>query len=144
MAAVRLSVSAHRAENRVAGLADSYAANIALVSDIELSFIRGRYEADFVAALRDAMATLDAEQRMLLQFCYREELTSDQIAAMLKASRATAHRRVVAARDALGAALREKLRARLVLSESGLSHLLGLLSSRLVPALAAELREGLR
>jgi RNA polymerase sigma-70 factor (ECF subfamily) len=144
MAAVRLAVSAHRQENRLAGLADAYAENSpSLASDIELSFIRGRYEADFIAALRAAMGELSDEQRLLLQFRYREEMTSDQIAVVLKTSRVTAHRRVATARDALAKSLREKLSSRLQLSESGLGHLLGLLSSRLVPALTAELRDGL-
>jgi len=145
MASVHLLVSAARAQNRLAGLADAYAEQTAgLASDIELSLIRGRYESDFVAALRKAMTELNDEERLLLQFRYRDEMTSDQIAVVLKTSRVTAHRRVAAARDALALRLRETLRERLALSESGLLHLLGLLNTRLVPALTAELREGLR
>ncbi len=145
MLAVRLSGRVQRKEHRTTGLTDSFADKASsLTSDIELSFIRGRYEEDFIAALRAAMAELDDKERLLLQFRYRENLTSDQIAVILNTSRVTAHRRVVAAREALGQKLREKLKARLLLSESGLAHLLGLLSSKLVPALTAELRDGLR
>jgi len=144
MAAARLALNAKRNEKRTTGLTDSYPERAAAASfDIELSFIRGRYEADFVASLRAALAALDDEQRLLLQFRYREQLTSDQIAVLLKTSRVTAHRRVVAAREALAEHLRETLRKRLLLSQSGLEQLLGLLSSKLVPALTAELRDGL-
>ncbi len=144
MAAVRLALNARRDEGRLTSLGDSYLQRAASASsDIELSFIRGRYEADFVEALRAAVTRLSDEQRMLLQFRYREELTSDQIAVVLKTSRVTAHRRVVAAREALAGQVRDGLRARLALSDSGLQTLMTLLSSRLVPALAAELRQGL-
>jgi len=130
-----------RDEARTTGLRDSL--QRAADGDVELSFIRGRYEEDFVAALRSALAALADEQRLLLQLRYREELTSDQIAVVLKTSRVTAHRRVVAARDGLRELLRDRLRARLELSQTGLEQLMGLLSSSLVPALAAELRQGL-
>ena len=144
MAAARLALNSKRDDARVTSLGDSYAHKAAAASpDIELSFIRGRYEDDFVAALRASLAALSDEQRLLLQYRYREELTSDQIAVLVKASRVTAHRRVVAARDELAGKLREALRARLSLTESGVEQLLGLLSSRLVPALADELRQGL-
>lgn len=145
MSAMRLVGRARRKEDRTAPLADSYAERaVSLNSDIELSFIRGRYEGDFIAALRAALAALSDKQRLLLQFRYREEMTSDQIAGVLNTSRVTAHRRVVEARDALAEKLRQELRARLTLSDSGLAHLLGLLTSKLVPALTAELRDGLR
>jgi RNA polymerase sigma-70 factor (ECF subfamily) len=144
MTASRLSLMARRERNRETSLSDSYAQKaVGESKDIELSFIRGRYEKDFVAALREAVAGLTADQRLLLQFRYRDELTSDQIAVVLKTSRVTAHRRVVAAREALGERLRGTLQSRLALSDSGLVHLMGLLSSRLVPALTAELRDGL-
>jgi len=62
-----------RAEKRVTGLTDSNERVIS--SDVEMSFIRGRYEADFAAALREAMSQLEPGQRMLLQFRYRQEMT---------------------------------------------------------------------
>lgn len=141
MTAMHLLADSRRDEARTTGLRDSL--QRAADGDVELSFIRGRYEEDFVAALRSALAALADEQRLLLQLRYREELTSDQIAVVLKTSRVTAHRRVVAARDGLRELLRDGLRARLELSHTGLEQLMGLLSSSLVPALAAELRQGL-
>jgi RNA polymerase sigma-70 factor (ECF subfamily) len=144
MVAARLLADVHREQRPQQPLGDSYAERAASASpDVEISFIRGQYEQDFVAALRAAVASLGDEERMLLQFRYRQELNSDQIAVVLKTSRATAARRVAAARDLLAERLREGLRARLALSESGLEQLMGLLSSRLVPALTAELRSGL-
>jgi hypothetical protein len=50
---------------------------------------------------------------------------------------------VVLAREVLAAKMREGLRSRLALSQSGLDQLMQLLSSSLVPALAAELKQGL-
>jgi RNA polymerase sigma-70 factor len=140
--ASRLLLDARRAEARLTGLSDSFA-DRAAASDVEMSFIRGCYEADFAAALREAMSTLGNDDRILLKLRYREELTSDQIGAMLGVSRVTAHRRVVAARDALAAKLRAGLKSRLSLSETGLESLMSLLSSRLVPALTAEIRQEL-
>jgi RNA polymerase sigma-70 factor len=142
MAAARLALNLRRDERRhveLSGAADGFGA----VSDIELSFIRGVYEKDFVVALGEAMASLPADERLLLQLRYRDRLSSTQIAAAMRTSRVTAHRRVVAARDALAVALRDRLRSRLTLTQSGLEHLMGLLSSRLVPALTAQLRVGL-
>jgi RNA polymerase sigma-70 factor (ECF subfamily) len=143
MAAARLALNLQRDERRRNGVPELEGMGRLESSDIELSFIRGLYEADFVAALREAMAELDGEQRLLLQLRYRDRLTSTQIGALVKLNRVTAHRRVVAARDALSVKVREKLRARLTLSQSGLEHLMGLLSSRLVPVLTAQLRDGL-
>jgi RNA polymerase sigma-70 factor (ECF subfamily) len=141
MAATRLLTDWRRGDARLASLPDSLP--LAIDRDVELSFIRGRYEQDFAVALRAALESLDDEVRLLLQLCYRERLTSDQIAVLLKTSRATAQRRVASARDALAAQLRQRLQSRLQLSQTGLEQLMGLLSSTLVPSLAAELRSGL-
>lgn len=142
MTAARALVDQQRKSGRHVDLHTSFA-NKAADGDVELSFIRGRYEAAFTEALREAASTLTGEQRTLLQLRYREELTSDQIALVLKTSRVTAHRRVASARDALAGQLREKLRARLLLSQTGVEQLMGLFSTTLVPALTAELRRGL-
>ncbi len=142
MMATRLLLNARRDEARVTGLGGSFA-NKAASDDVEMSFIRGRYEEEFTTALRAALGRLNSEQRLLLQLRFREELTSDQIAVLLKTSRVTAHRRVVTAREALAENLREALRERLKLTKTGLDQLMGLLATSLVPALAAELRKGL-
>jgi RNA polymerase sigma-70 factor (ECF subfamily) len=142
IAAKRLLLNAMRDGARITGLGDSYA-DKAASGDVELSFIRGRYEEDFSGALREAVGALSDEERLALQLRYREDLNSDQIAVVLKTSRATAARRVVSAREALAHKVREVLRARLDLSQTGLEQLIGLFSTSLVPALAAELRKGL-
>ncbi len=142
MTATRLLLNARRADPNTAAVQQHYASG-AMAGDVELTFIRGRYEIHFADALREATGALSSEERLLLQLRYREELTSDQIAAVLKTSRVTAHRRVVLAREALAEGLRQGLRVRLALSQTGLEQLMGLFSSSLVPALSAELRKGL-
>jgi RNA polymerase sigma-70 factor len=142
MAATRLLFNARRDEQRLSGLGDSYA-NKAAAGDAELSFMRGHYAEEYALALREALAALSQEDRLLLQMSYHEQLTSQQIAVVFKTSKATANRRVAAARDALADHLRRRLQARLELSQTGLEQMMGLFSSSLSPALASELRRGL-
>lgn len=97
----------------------------------ELRYLRQRYQGAFKAAFQEALASLPAEQRELLRLSLVEGLNSDQIAARLATSRATAARRVAAARQGVGERTRLLLEQRLQLSAQELRSLAGLVLSQL-------------
>jgi RNA polymerase sigma-70 factor (ECF subfamily) len=109
--------------------------------DPELSFIKRRYKGAFEDALRDALSALDSEQRTLLRLHFVDGLNVDKLGAMHKVHRATAARWVAAARDALLAGVRARLRERLRLRGSELDSLLALVRSRIDVTLSGLLRE---
>jgi RNA polymerase sigma-70 factor (ECF subfamily) len=144
IAVARAAVDQRRIEQRTRPISDSFAEKLARSGrDIEISFLRGRYEEDFRAALHQALAALTDGDRTLLRLHYREGLTAAQLAPIVQASRATAHRRLQAAREELSRRVREHLKARLQVGAGELEGLLQLYGSRIVPALAAEIRQGL-
>lgn len=115
MAVKRMALNEIRDQKWVTGLGDSYAERaVRSTRNLELSIIRGQHEADFVAALREALAGLPPEQRLVLQFHYRDGLKMDALAAVLHTSRASAHRRLDLARTELARLVREELREGLV------------------------------
>ncbi len=67
----------------------------------------------------------------------------DGLAAALGTSRSAAHRKLSSARDELRQRVRGSLSQRLALTPSALESMLELFTSRILPALAAELRAGL-
>lgn len=104
---------------------------IPLPADMELDYIKGRYQAEFKQAVEDAIATLDAEHMRVLRLYYTDELSVDRIGALLGVHRATAARRVRAASEAVRAETRRLLRARLALSANEIDSLAGLVQSQL-------------
>ena len=100
-------------------------------ADPELELLKRQHLAHFKAAFAEAVGTLDASDRAVLRQHLVERLTIDQIGALYHLHRATAARRVVKAREALLAATRTALAARLGLSEDQLESVLALLASRM-------------
>lgn len=143
MAGRRLALNALRDRAPAQSITESLAGALHLPRDVEMSLIRGRYEEDFRAALAQALVGLDDDERLVLRFHYVEGLSSSELAVVLRTSRASAHRRLAAARDRLQVALREALCRRLALGEESLDELLGLLSTRLAGLLAADVHERL-
>jgi RNA polymerase sigma-70 factor (ECF subfamily) len=77
----------------------------ALVADAltpEAMLIEGTLVREYKAAFEDAFRALEPQERMLLRFSVVDGLGIDDIAAILKVHRATAARRVAAARVKLG------------------------------------------
>ena len=107
------------------------AERIPLPADVELDYIKSRYQAAFKQAVEDAIATLDAEQLSVLRLHYTDGLSIDRIAALLNMHRATAARRIRAASDTVRAETRRLLHARLRLSSGELDSLAGLVQSQL-------------
>jgi RNA polymerase sigma-70 factor (ECF subfamily) len=144
MTVARMALNLVRDQKRVVAMWDSFVEGAADPRDAELSFIRQRYEPEFKAALRDGLAKLPRAERMLLRMHYGQGLTSEQLAVVTRTTRATAHRRLAAARESLWGLVRGELKARLGLSASELQSLLRVVRSNLVVSLVSELREGLK
>jgi RNA polymerase sigma-70 factor (ECF subfamily) len=97
----------------------------------EIALAKARHGADLEAALRDALAGIDARERMLLRLKHAKGWRLEQLATMYRVSRATAGRMVTAAHEALAAETKRLLRERLKLSPSELESLVKLLRSQL-------------
>jgi RNA polymerase sigma-70 factor (ECF subfamily) len=97
----------------------------------ELALAKFRHRADLEAALRDALANLDARQRMLLRARHVKGWRLERLATMYRVSRATAARMVTAAHEALSQETKRLLRERLKLSRSEMESLVQLLQSQL-------------
>jgi len=100
-------------------------------SDPELCYLREHYRADVDAAMRAALAALADQPRALLRYSLIDGWSVDRIGALYGIHRATAARRVAAARDELGAAIRAGLAARLAISVGEVDSIVRLVQSRI-------------
>jgi RNA polymerase sigma-70 factor (ECF subfamily) len=97
----------------------------------EEATIRARYGGAFREAFRDAFRALAAEERLLLRLHFAEGLNLDGLAVALGFSRATAGRRIVAARTQLRDETLRILGERLDATPDEVSSVLAALRSRL-------------
>jgi RNA polymerase sigma-70 factor (ECF subfamily) len=86
--------------------------------DPELAVMRQRYRAEFGRAFRAAVDALPERDRTFLRYAFVDGLGLDELASVHKISRATAHRWLVKAREALAAAVEAELRAELRVTPS--------------------------
>ncbi len=100
-------------------------------SDPELGYLRERYRADVGAAMRVALAALPDQPRALLRYSVVHRWSIDRIGALYGIHRATAARRVAAAREELGAAIRAELAARLEVSVGEVDSIVRMVQSRI-------------
>jgi RNA polymerase sigma-70 factor, ECF subfamily len=98
--------------------------------DVALAYLRERYRSDVNAAIRAALASLAAEPRALLRYSLVDGWTVDRIGALYGIHRATAARRVAAAREALAEAIRGELAARLSIDIEEVDSIVRLVQSR--------------
>jgi RNA polymerase sigma-70 factor (ECF subfamily) len=101
-----------------------------------------RYREAFDEALRGAVIALDGEQRHILRRHFADGLTLDALAVELDVHRATAARRLAAARVALRFEARRRLQIALGLRESELESLARMMRSRLDLSLPGLFRTG--
>jgi RNA polymerase sigma-70 factor (ECF subfamily) len=101
------------------------------MSDPELAVVRARHAGAFNQAFRDALDELADEERNLLRLRLVDDLNIDELAAVFHIHRATAARRLQRTREALEARTRQLLEARLGLSPSELTSLIGAVRSYL-------------
>jgi RNA polymerase sigma-70 factor (ECF subfamily) len=117
---------------RDVGIADdAFLDMISPTNDPELDYLRDRYRADVDAAMRAALAGLGDEHRALLRYSLVDGWTVDRIGALYGVHRATAARRVAAAREELASSIRVELAARLAISVAEVDSIVRLVQSRI-------------
>jgi len=117
----------------------------AIGDEPEIALAKARYRPELEAALRAALAGLDARQAVLLRLHHGQGWSIDRLGESYRVGRSTAARWVAAARDALLAETKRVLRERLGLTPSELQSIVMVLRSeidaslvRLLDARAAE------
>lgn len=120
---------------------DELARKLGPDAEPELAYLKGRYRDEFKAAFADALAALSQSERALLRQHALDGLSIDKLAALYKIHRATAARRVEAARKAVLEQTRLSLGRRLRLSPDELDSVMRLFESRLDVTLSPLLRQ---
>ena len=129
--AVRTAVDLHRATDHDEEPADDDRVLPGAVTDPEVGYVKQRYRGAFNDAVRDAFEALDDEQREVLRSHFVEGRTLEEVAAALGVSRATAARRLAAARKAVMDEARSLLGARLGARGAALESLAGVMVSQI-------------
>jgi RNA polymerase sigma-70 factor (ECF subfamily) len=120
-AVVRFAIDDRRAARRDAQLDEMLAApNV----DPELEYMRKLYAEQLVAAVREAWTRLAPHEQFVLALRVYEGMSVDDVARVYRIHRASAARRVAAARAALIGHARTALRDRLSVDESTLDSIL--------------------
>lgn len=96
------------------------------VPDVELSAMRGAYGAQFTKAMNAGFQQLTVAQRNLLRQYFLDGLSIDALADLYRIHRATAARRVQAAREELADNVRRLLKDELKLQDSSIDRLITL------------------
>lgn len=109
----------------------SFLDKLSPISHPGLGILRETYRADVDAAIRAALASLGEESRALLRYSVIDGWTVDRIGALFGIHRSTAARRVAAAREELGTAIRSELSARLAISLDEVDSVVRLVQSRI-------------
>ena len=110
---------------------DELAALPALADDPEIAHLKDRYRDELRTAIGDAIAALDARDRLLLKYHYVDGISIDRIGGLYGVHRATAARWLGAAREALSVATHRLLGARLGVTASQLRSIARLVESQL-------------
>jgi RNA polymerase sigma-70 factor (ECF subfamily) len=131
VSAVRTAISILRQSDRELPLAgDDVGGKLAAPGeDVELALIKEQYRAAFTAAFAEAARALDRRDRNLLRLHYLGAMTLEQLASMYGVHRATVVRWLAAAREAVLAGTRERMRDRLGVAE--LDEVMALIQSRI-------------
>ncbi len=107
--------------------------------DRTLEILRGKYAAEFGRALREAFASLDAQEKNVLRLHFQEGLSLNQIGAMYQVNKSTISRRMARARDLLLERTRSRLVESLSMPPAELQSLLEELGPRLDLSLSSVL-----
>jgi RNA polymerase sigma-70 factor (ECF subfamily) len=108
----------------------------------DLLLARARYAPELNASLRTAIAALASRERLLLRLHHVDGWSIDRVAALYRVSRATAARWLAAARNALYAATKRDLRARLDVTSREADSLAALVVGDVELSLGRLLKEG--
>jgi RNA polymerase sigma-70 factor (ECF subfamily) len=142
--AIRTAVSLrrNRDEQPKDKLDEFVAKALPLGRDLEVDYIRTRYQNEFKEALRAAFASLPQEQRHVLRLHFAGGLTGDAIAAMLQVNRRTVVRWLGSAKTAMLHETRRLLQARLHLSPGELDSLVRMVNTSFDLSLSTLLKSG--
>ncbi len=110
-------------------------------ADPMLSQMKAEYRSEFAVALREAIAVLGAEDRMLLRQQLADGMSIDEIGAAFGVHRATAARWLNRARGALVTATHQCLASRLKLPVDEIASVIRLVQSRLDASMVRYLKE---
>jgi RNA polymerase sigma-70 factor (ECF subfamily) len=110
-------------------------------ADPLLSQMKAEYRSEFAVALREAIAKLGAEDRMLLRQQIADGMSIDEIGAAFGVHRATAARWLNRARGALVTATHQCLASRLKLPVDEMASVIRLVQSRLDASMVRYLKE---
>lgn len=99
--------------------------------DPELEHLKSAYRQEFRTAIGRAIRSLGHQQRNLLRYHYVDGLSIDDLALLYHVHRATVARRIARARQAIFAATRRELTAKLDVGSTEYESILRLIRSRL-------------
>jgi RNA polymerase sigma-70 factor (ECF subfamily) len=142
MVAVRMAIDLRREGARdVEYTSGALSRVVADAPDPELQYLKGRYASEFRLAFRDALQSLPSERRTLLRLHYAEGLTMDALAGLFRLSRASAHRRLAAARESLLADTCRLLKERSRMATKEIESMIRALQSQLDISIVRLLQE---
>jgi RNA polymerase sigma-70 factor, ECF subfamily len=131
-AAVRTALNLQKSARRDTTLDDAVEQNLGSPGDDpELELLKQRCKREFKGAFQAALDRVDASDRELLKWNLVGGESIDKLAERLKVSRATAARKLAAARTHLMELTREQLRVRLKWGKRELDSVVGLVRSQL-------------
>jgi RNA polymerase sigma-70 factor, ECF subfamily len=111
--------------------------------DPELAYMRKLYGDELAGAVRDAWARLAGHEQFVLSLRVFDAMSIDDVARVYDIHRASAARRVAAARASLVSATRACLRERLSVGETTLDSILRIVTSSVQLPSDAELRDAM-
>jgi RNA polymerase sigma-70 factor, ECF subfamily len=140
-AATTLLMLRRSANRRREQAEDSRVAPAGAPLDPELEYLRQRYKVQLEEAIIHALGGLGERDRTLLRLHLAQRMSIDALGEKYSVNRATAARWLAAARRALLSGARERLRARLRLSDSECDSLIGLVDGGLDVSIVRRLSE---
>lgn len=99
--------------------------------DPEVDVMRRRHHADFREAVREAAATLSADERHLLRLHFSDQLSTYELASLFRVNQSTISRWLKSARQRVYEETRRRLQERLGLSTPGFKSFLAFIGSQL-------------
>jgi RNA polymerase sigma-70 factor (ECF subfamily) len=120
--------------------AEELARTMLPTSDPELALVRARYAESFLAAFREAIASLSPRDRALLRATFLERLTPARVGAMYGVHRTTVMRWIESAHEQLLTRTRAILAERLHVSPSECDRIVSLVKTGIDASLSSLLR----
>jgi RNA polymerase sigma-70 factor (ECF subfamily) len=119
-----------------------FSAVAAAGDDLELDYLKRRYQAEFAEALREAFLALPVRDRNVSRYYFGKGLSIDAIGALYGVHRATVARWINRVTASLVDATRKRMMARLGANRAEVSSLVHMLESRIDMALRAVVASG--